>query len=173
MNNDTKRFILHRIGWSLAGLAFLAGYHHADAQEAPHVELLVMGKSWHFGHNVPHDTATMHYYGPSYNDYNPGLGLEYRWPNGFFVGGAAYYDSYRKTAYTMYGGYQLTWHVSSSWGLFAAARAGYLNGSNINGPVVIPSVGVQYKRVSLEAEVIPKMKSSGVNCIGLFARWRF
>lgn len=174
MNEHTKRIVLRKVGWSLALCAFLAGYHRTpQAQEVPHYDLMVMGKSWHFGHNVHPNTSTMTYAGPDYNDYNPGLGLEYRWPNGLFVGGAAYYDSYRKTAYTAFVGYQLTWHVSSSVGLFVAARAGYLNGSGVHGAVVIPSVGVEYKRVALEAEVIPKVSSSGVNCIGLFARWRF
>lgn len=177
MNEHTRRVVLRRVGWSLAMCAFLAGYHRVQAQEVPHFDLMVMGRSWHFGHNTTptqvHGNYGTVYQSYDYNDYNPGLGLEYRWPNGLFVGGAAYYDSYRKTAYTAFAGYQLTWHVSSSVGLFAAARAGYLNGSGIHGPILIPSIGLEYKRFALEAEVIPKVKHDGTNVVGLFARWRF
>lgn len=152
-----------RLACIAALLAFSAGYHKVQAQEAPHFEVLIMGKSFH----IFNDT------GYHFNDLNPGIGVEYRWPNNWYVGALTYHDSYKKQAYAAYVGYQLTWDVSSNWKLFAAARAGYINGSGFNGPGILPSVGVTYKRLTLEAEIIPKIKSNQSAAIGLFARWRF
>lgn len=179
MNHILQHWLMRRLFWSLAFVAFLAGYHRADAQEAPHVEMVIMGKSWHFGGNpiTTRHVENMRYvtesHGYDYNDWNPGLGIEYRWPNGLFVGTLTYLDSYRKQAYAAYAGYQLTHHVSSDWAVFVAGRAGYLNGSGFHGAMFMPTVGVQYKRVSIELEVIPKFTDHGVNEIGMFARWRF
>lgn len=155
--------IFRRVLCAAALLAFAVGYHRAEAQEAPHVELLIMGKSFH----VFNDT------GYHFNDLNPGIGVEYRYPQGFFFGALTYKDSYSKQAYAAYVGYQLTAHVSSNWSVFAAARAGYINGSGFNGPGILPSVGVTYKRLSIEAEIIPKIRSNQSAAIGLFARWSF
>lgn len=168
MNFETKKYLMKKVMWTSAFLAFLAGYHHADAQEAPHFDVVVMGKSWHFGNNVPQG-----YRGYNFNDYNPGVGLEYRYPGGFFVGALTYHDSYRNQAYAGYVGYQLTHHVSSDWSVFAALRAGYLNGSGFHGAMAMPTVGVQYKRLAVELEVIPKVADHGVNEVGVFGRWEF
>jgi hypothetical protein len=159
-----------KLACTLAALALLSSPVMADE---PHFEMVLMGKSWHFGYKVPANTPTMHYWGPNYNNYNPGIGIEYRWPSGFFVGAITYYDSFRKQAISAYGGYQYTHRVSEDWSVFAALRAGYLHGSGINGPVALPSVGVQYKKVSIELEYIPKVRSDGVNVIGVFGRWEF
>lgn len=131
---------------------------------AQHVEGVVLGKSWHFG------APAQHY---DYNEFNPGVGIEYRWDNGWFVGGMTYYDSFRKQAIAAYGGYQYTMHVKGDWSVFAALRAGYLHGSGINGPMAMPSVGVTYKRVSIETTFVPKVSQDTTNVIAVFARWRF
>lgn len=102
----------------------------------PHFELLVMGKSWHFGQSISAGWS-----GQNWNQTNPGLGIEYRWPNELFVGALSYYDSWRRPAYSVYGGYQATWHASTNWSLFAAARVGYMHGSGVNGIAALPSVG--------------------------------
>lgn len=131
---------------------------------AQHVEGVVLGKSWHFG------APAQHY---DYNEFNPGVGIEYRWDNGWFVGGMTYYDSFRKEAIAAYGGYQYTMHVKGNWSVFAAVRAGYMHGSGINGPMAMPSVGVTYKRVSIETTFVPKVSQDTTNVIAVFARWRF
>lgn len=145
---------------AIVSLVFAAGYAQAEERW----EVLVLGKSFHFGQSEPHY---------DYNGNNPGLGLEYRWNNGFYVGGLSYYDSFRTQAYAAYVGYQYTVALSGNWSIFAALRAGYLNGSGHHGPMALPSVGVTYKRFTLEAEIIPKVSKDTTNVIGLFARWRF
>ena len=131
---------------------------------AQHAELVVLGKSFHFGQSGPHY---------DYNGFNPGLGIEYRWDNGLFVGGMTYYDSFRKQAFAAYGGYQYTIPVTGNWSVFGALRAGYIHGSGFNGPMAMPSVGVTYKRVSIEATYIPKVNARTTNVVGVFARWSF
>lgn len=140
-------------------LALLSGTVGAQSFEG-----VVLGKSFHFG------SSGSHY---NYNETNPGIGLEYRWENGFFVGGMTYYDSFRKQAIAAYGGYQYTMHISGDWSAFAAVRAGYLHGSGINGPMAMPSIGVTYKRLSIETTFVPKVSHDTVSVIGIFARWRF
>lgn len=130
---------------------------------AGEIDAVVLGKSWHFGSETSY----------SYNGVNPGIGLEYRLDNGFFVGALTYRDSYRQQAYAAYAGYQYTQHVSGPWSVFAAVRAGYLHGSGFNGPMLMPTVGVQYERLSIELEYIPKIGRGRVNEIGIFGRWRF
>lgn len=125
-------------------------------------DLLIMGKAFHFGANSA-----------GLNEYNPGIGLEYRSEQHWFVGGLTYYDSFRKQAYAGYVGYQYDIPISTNWTVFGALRLGYLNGSGFHGLVAIPTIGVQYKRVALEAMTIPRFRSTDTNCIGLFARVRF
>lgn len=137
---------------------------------AAHAEVdgLLLGKSWHFGHDVPAGQA-----GYNVNQYNWGGGLEYRWDGtGFFVGGLTYRDTFRQQAYAIYGGYQYTVPLTSNTSVFAAIRAGYVNGSGHHGPGALPSVGVTYKRASIEVTYIPPARD-GYNCIAVFARWRF
>jgi hypothetical protein len=141
----------------------LVAAEKVQAQEN-HWEAVVLGKSFHFGQAEPHY---------DYNQTNPGIGIEYRWTNGFFVGGMTYYDSFRKQAYAAYGGYQYTIPVTGNWSVFGAVRAGYLNGSGMNGPMAMPSVGVTYKRFSIETTFVPKVSHDTTNVIALFARWRF
>lgn len=148
-----------------SALLVLAGSVHAET------DLLLMGKSWHFGHEV----AAGHV-GYDVNQYNWGGGLEYRgdaWHGQWLVGGLTYRDTFRQQAYTVYGGYQFTVPVSTNVSLFATVRAGYLNGSGHHGPGALPSVGITYKRVSLEATYIPPAAKDGYNCIAIFGRVSF
>jgi len=125
-------------------------------------DLLLMGKAFHFGPNSKGMNGT-----------NPGIGLEYRSDNRWFVGALTYYDSYRKQAYAGYVGYQYDVPITANWTAFVAARAGYLHGSGFHSLVVIPTFGVQYKRVAIEAMAIPRFGGTTTNVIGLFARVRF
>ncbi len=82
----------------LLGILLFSG-HTAHAE----TDLLLMGKSWHFGHAVPAGQA-----GYDVNQYNWGGGLEYRgdaWHGQWLVGGLTYRDTFRQHAYTVYGGY--------------------------------------------------------------------
>lgn len=132
------------------------------------IDLILMGKSWHSMHTVKPG-----YTGYDVNQYNWGGGLEYRFPNsGWFVGGLAYKDSFRQLAYAGYAGYQLTAHLTDHLSVFAAVRAGYLNGSGWHGAGALPSVGVTYRRVSLEVFDIPPVKN-GYNVLALMGRISF
>lgn len=139
---------------------------------AAHAEtdLVLLGKSWHFGHQVPAGEV-----GYNVNQYNWGAGLEYRmpaWHGQWMAGGLTYRDTFRQQAYTVYGGYQYTVPLSDHLSVFASLRAGYLNGSGWHGPGALPSVGITYRRVSVEALYIPPARN-GYNCIAVFARVAF
>lgn len=145
--------------------AMICGSAHAET------DLLLMGKSWHFGHEVAAGHA-----GYDVNQYNWGGGLEYRgdaWHGQWMVGALTYRDTFRQQAYTVYGGYQFAVPVSTNVSLFATVRAGYLNGSGHHGPGALPSVGITYKRISLEATYIPPAAKDGYHCIAIFGRVAF
>ena len=145
--------------------ALLCGNAHAET------DLLLMGKSWHFGHEVAPGRA-----GYDVNQYNWGGGLEYRgdaWHGKWLIGGLTYRDTFRQQAYTVYGGYQFTVPVSTNVSIFATVRAGYLNGSGHHGPGALPSVGITYRRVSLEATYIPPAAKEGYHCVAIFGRIAF
>lgn len=147
---------------SIGILAFIAltlffGFQECQADE---IDALILGKSWHF------DGERKDY---SPNQWNYGGGLEYR-AGPWIIGGMTYRDSFRQQAYALYGGYQYTVPIGPV-NVFAAVRAGYLNGSGWHGPGVLPSVGLGYGRFSLEATFIPKARK-GWNCVAVFARVR-
>ena len=154
-----KRFILA----TLIGLGAVTAHAETD--------LLLMGKSWHFGHqNAPGEA------GYDVNQYNWGGGLEYRMdgPHGqWLLGGLTYRDTFRQQAYALYGGYQFTMPLAYGVSAFAAIRAGYLNGSGWHGPGVLPSFGLTYKRASIEMTYIPPAAKHGYNCIAIFGRISF
>lgn len=150
----------HLIAAALAALLSCSAHAETD--------LVLMGKSWHFGHQVPAGEA-----GYNVNQYNWGGGLEYRFDGtGWFAGGLTYRDTFRQQAYAVYGGYQATLKLTSNLSAFAAIRAGYLNGSGWHGPGALPSVGLTYKRVSVEAVYIPPARN-GYNCLAVFGRIAF
>lgn len=145
-------------GWVLiACMALGCVTGHAETS------LLVLGHSWHFGSGSEGMNAD-----------NYGIGVEYG--NGSWFGGAlTYRDSFRETAYAAYGGYRyaftsMGWHGITP---VVAVRAGYIHGSGFNGPMVLPTIGLQYKRVAIEAMFIPKVNARTVNVIGVFARINF
>jgi hypothetical protein len=125
-------------------------------------DVLLMGHSWHFGPNSE-----------GLNGDNYGAGLEYRSDRGWFVGGLAYRDSYRKQAYAGYVGYQYEVFQRGNWGAFVAVRAGYINGSGFHGAMVLPTVGVKYGRFAAEVLYIPRVGGHTTNVIGLFGRIAF
>lgn len=134
-------------------------------------DVIALGKSWHFGHQVPAGQA-----GYNVNQYNWGGGLEYRgdtWHGQWMVGGLTYRDTFRQQAYTIYAGYQFTVPLTDNLSAFAAIRAGYLNGSGWHGPGALPSIGMRYRRVSVEATYIPPAAKEGYNCIAVFGRIAF
>ncbi|MGF6777817.1 hypothetical protein [Paraburkholderia sp. GAS334] len=134
-------------------------------------DLVLLGKSWHFGHQVPVGET-----GYNVNQYNWGGGLEYRaptWHGQWMVGGLTYRDTFRQQAYTVFAGYQFTVPISDKLSAFAAIRAGYLNGSGWHGPGALPSVGMTYRRVSVEATYIPPAAKRGYNCVAVFGRVAF
>lgn len=152
---------------AVAAIVTISHLHPAHAGE---FDLIIMGHSWHFGHTAPR-------YGSAYspNDWNWGGGAEYRvpaWHGQWLAGGLAYRDSFRQQAYAVYGGYQFTQPITTNLAFTATARAGYLNGSGWHGPAVIPSIGLQYKRVAIEATFLPKT-GNGWNAVGVFARLTF
>lgn len=145
--------------------ALLCASAHAE------VDAVLLGKSWHFGHKTTPGQP-----GYDVNQYNWGGGLEYRapaWHGQWIAGGMTYRDTFRQQAYTVYGGYQFTAPLSANVSVFAALRAGYLNGSGHHGPGALPSFGVTYKRVSIEATYIPPAAKDGYNCIAIFGRIAF
>lgn len=145
-------------------LSILLGISTPVLADGP--SLLVLGKSFHFGGNTS-----------GLNGTNPGLGIEYSWsaPDrvSYFVGGLTYYDSYRKQAYAGYAGVRYTLPLGGPWSVSASLRAGYINGSGFNGPMVLPTIGIGYRNVSLEVMYIPKVNNRTVNVIGIFGRWEF
>ncbi|MDQ7975909.1 hypothetical protein QYH69_01435 [Paraburkholderia sp. SARCC-3016] len=141
----------------------------ACASARAETDLVLMGKSWHFGHDVPAGET-----GYNVNQYNWGGGLEYRFtPSGWFVGGLTYHDTFHQQAYALYGGYQYSVPLTDNLSAFAAIRAGYLNGSGWHGPGALPSFGIKYKRVSAEVVYIPPSGKDGYNCIAVFGRIAF
>jgi hypothetical protein len=142
-----------------------------SASSFAEVDGLLLGKSYHFGHSVPAGRA-----GYDVNQYNYGGGMEYRrdtWHGQWLVGGLTYRDTFRQQAYTVYGGYQFTVPVSEHVSVFATVRAGYLNGSGHHGPGALPSIGIQYRRVAIEATYIPPAAKDGYNCVAIFGRIAF
>ena len=145
-------------------LSILLGISTPSWADGP--SLLVLGKSFHFGGNTS-----------GLNGTNPGIGAEYAWgpTNGlsWFSGALTYYDSYRHQAYAGYAGVRYSLPLVGGTSAFASLRAGYINGSGFHGPMVLPTVGIQYRNVALEVMYIPKVNNRTVNVIGLFGRWDF
>jgi hypothetical protein len=162
---ENKEDVLKKkLAAALAVAAFSASAH-------AEIDAVLMGKSWHFGHKLAPGQV-----GYDVNQYNWGGGLEYRhdaWHGQWLAGGMTYRDSFRQQAYTVYGGYQFTEPLTDHLSVFAAVRAGYLNGSGWHGPGALPSFGITYRRVSLEAVYIPPAVKDGYNCIAVFGRVAF
>lgn len=161
-----KASLKRRVLFICLGGAFGALLGRMTPVHADEVDAIVMGHSWHFGHQ-----HRQYYNDYSPNDWNWGGGLEYR-HDGWLIGGLQYRDSFRKHAYTFYGGYQYTVPITTNLAFTATARAGYLNGSGWHGPAIIPSIGFQYKRVGIEATYLPKT-GNGWNAVGVFLRFSF
>ena len=120
-----------------------AGAAHAETN------LLLFGFSKHLSHN----------YSSSYNEFNYGGGLEWN-PDGsgWLVGGFALKDSISQMGWAAYGGYRFRYDFAPNWHIETTLRAGVLKDSYYTGPAALPSIGIGYKRVTIEATVIPPIK---------------
>lgn len=147
---------------ALAGIVLLATALDARAE----TDMLVFGKSWHHGKQSQY----------FYNEVNPGLGLEWRRSadSRWIVGGFALEDSRKNIGGAVYGGWRYTYPLTGHWRLEATLRAGWLKDGAYNGPAVLPTIGVGYKRLTIEATYMPSFgsdRSKGAAVV--FARWRF
>jgi len=95
------------------------------------------------------------------------------WPRNGKQRGPTYRDTFRQQAYALYGGYQYSVPLTDHLSALVSLRAGYLNGSGWHGPGALPSFGLTYRRVSLEAVYIPPAAKDGYNCIAVFGRIAF
>lgn len=125
--------------------------------------MLAFGVSHHFQTN-----------GHKYNELNLGLGLEYQFnDSGWLVGGFALQDSLSNVGYAAYGGYRARYQFDSGIHVEATVRAGFLKDADYKGPAILPSVGIGYGRVTLEATYIPKIGNNKVPVAVLWARISF
>jgi hypothetical protein len=165
-SEELKRWIIDAVTVVLLFTIATAGicYLFSSSCKAAELDGLLLGKSWHF------DGGGQTY---SPNQWNWGAGLDVlggpwnHWKLG--VGGLSYRDSFRQQAYAVYGEAQ----YSQSFGTintFAAVRAGYLNGSGHHGLGILPSIGIGYQRLSIEATFIPKSRN-GWNCVAVWLRY--
>jgi hypothetical protein len=143
---------------AVAALALLAGgAAHADTT------MLAFGVSHHF------ETK-----GHKYNELNLGLGVEWQpADSGWLVGGFALQDSLSNVGYALYGGYRARYQFESGIHVEATLRAGFLKDADYKGPALIPSVGIGYGRVTLEATYLPKIGNNKVPAAVLWARIAF
>ena len=108
--------------------------------------VLVFGFSKHMSHN----------YATKYNEFNYGLGLELnREGSGWLVGGFALKDSIDQVGWAAYGGYRLRYDFAPNWHIETTLRAGVLRDAYYTGPAALPSIGIGWKNVTIEATVIP------------------
>ncbi|MGX0136314.1 hypothetical protein [Cupriavidus metallidurans] len=143
---------------AFAALAILAT-SAANAETS----LLLFGASHHF------DTK-----GQSFNESNLGAGLEWS-PEGsnWMVGAFALRDSLRKFGGSAFVGYRVRHEFESGFHVEATLRAGWLKDAEYNGPAALPSIGVGYGRITIEATYIPKIGSNKVPAAVVWARIKF
>jgi len=127
--------------------------------------VLLYGAAYHFDGHMKHERQY------KLNEANPGIGLEVE-SNGWLAGAGVYEDSFYKWAKMAYAGYRYTIGDAKQWHANIALKAGYLNGSGYNGFVALPTLGVGYGHVSLEATAFPsKVRKGGV--IAAWLRYQF
>ncbi|QMV33222.1 lipid A palmitoyltransferase [Ralstonia phage Gerry] len=125
-----------------AVVALAASAAHADTG------VLVFGKSHHFNTN-----------GRAYNELNLGAGLEWsQGSSGWLAGGFALKDSINHLGAAAYAGF----HVE------ATVRAGWLKDADYNAPAVLPSIGIGYQGVTIEATYLPAL---GGNKVPVAVAW--
>jgi len=123
--------------------ALAASAAHADT------DMLVFGKSHHFENH----------YGKPYNELNLGLGAEVSSGGaGWLAGGFVVRDSIYHIGGAAYVGYRVRHEFASGWHVEATMRAGVLKDAYYTGVAALPSIGVGYKRVTVEATFIPRIK---------------
>lgn len=137
----------------------------ALAATAAHADtgVLLFGKSQHF------ETQGQHY-----NQANYGAGAEWS-PDGsgWVVGGFLLKDSLSHLGGAAYGGYRVRCEIGGGFHIEATLRAGYLSDANYMGPAALPSIGIGYKNVTVEAAYIPKIGANKVPVAVVWARINF
>ncbi|WP_147432262.1 hypothetical protein [Pararobbsia silviterrae] len=107
-----------------------------------------------------------------WNEFNPGLGVEYR-ADGWLVGGVAYRDSYYKVAKAAYVGYSYALPVVGEFSIEGTIRAGYIRGSGFSNWGALPSIGVSYGKTAVELEFLPAIKKTQASVLALMVRRSF
>lgn len=140
---------------AVAALAATAA--HADTG------VLIFGKSHHFNTN-----------GRTYNETNLGAGLEWS-PDrsGWLVGGFALRDSLNKTGASAYAGYRVRQEIGAGFHVEATLRAGWLKDADHNGPAALPSIGIGYENVTIEATYLPALAGNKVPVAVAWVRINF
>jgi len=129
--------------YSIASTILMVIWHVTYADTS----LLVFGASKHNG-------CDQTKYKCDFEQFNPGLGIEWspseHWWGRAFLRGGIYSDSERKAAYFTTAGARKDFKLGDKLKLGAGLMAGYLNGSNHNGLVVLPFISLAYDKVALE-----------------------
>ncbi|APU03152.1 antimicrobial peptide resistance and lipid A acylation protein PagP [Ralstonia phage phiAp1] len=134
----------------------------STSAHAADTSLLLFGASKHL--NVQGDRK--------FNERNPGIGLEVR-EGGWHAGALTYKDSFNDRAWAAYAGYRYSYEVTQDLKLQAGLRVGYLHGSGFHQVVPLPTVGVQYGKVALEAFFAPARRKGAADVVGAFIRIDF
>lgn len=145
--------------------ALVAGMAISASAAAVDTSVLLYGGSYHFTSGMRHETQY------KLNEANPGIGVEVS-QDGWLAGAGTYKDSFYQQAYMAYAGYRSGFGNPKGWHANVALKAGYLNGSGRHGLVALPTVGVGYGSVSLEATAFPsKVRNGGV--LAFWVRYQF
>lgn len=128
-----------------AVVALAASTAHADTG------VLVFGKSRHFNADR------------AYNELNLGAGLEWsEGRSGWLAGGFALKDSINHLGASAYAGYRVRQEIGAGFHVEATLRAGWLKDADYNGPAALPSIGIGYDGVTIEATYLPAIAGNKV-----------
>ncbi|TCP14583.1 antimicrobial peptide resistance and lipid A acylation protein PagP [Crenobacter luteus] len=122
--------------------------------------LLIFGASKHSGCDKKNEKCF-------FNEFNPGLGLEwspaeYTWGRPMVRAGS-YKDSFSKAAYFLMAGARREWSVGGGVKVGLGIQAGYINGSGEdNGVGLLPILSIGYRRLALEVGYVPVINDFGL-----------
>ena len=108
-----------------------------------------------------------------YNQFNPGIGLEYHYEH-FFLTGGYFYNSLDKNSFYAGIGKELTWgtHLSFGLGAIAGALTGYESGQEPRF-AALPYLFITKDRLTLRAFYIPEVGRVEDDAIGFALRYKF
>ena len=108
-----------------------------------------------------------------YNEFNPGIGVEYHYEH-FYLTGGYFYNSLDKNSFYAGIGKELTWGTHLSFGLGAAAGVitGYESGQEPT-LAALPYLFITKGRVTLKAHYIPEVGRVEDDAIGFAIRIKF